>query len=76
MVKDSLDEPPDEVAVGTAPVFPLGIHLDQDHISCVDQPGGSAQDGPLGGSIEFQPATPHPVKKAFHAGVVIATSSV
>jgi hypothetical protein len=74
MIKNRLDQTPDEIAIRTSPVFPLGIHLDQDYIIGLDQPAGSAQDGLLRGTVEFQPAPSHPVEEVFHAGVAVSVS--
>jgi hypothetical protein len=41
--QDPLDQAADDVAVGGAPVLPLGVDLDEDDVVGVDEAGGAAE---------------------------------
>ena len=42
VIKDSLDKAADKIAVGGAPVFPLSVDLDEDHVIRGDHSEGTA----------------------------------
>ncbi len=68
--QDSLDQAAHDVAVGRAPILPLGIDLDEDDVIGVDEAGGAAEGPRRARPIEFKPPASHEGQQAVNAGVI------
>ena len=71
MVEDTLCEAAYEIAVGAAPVFPLSVDFDQDHVICCDQALRTTAEGFVFGPVKFEPLISHDGKHPLYPGMIV-----
>ena len=72
MLEDALDDAADEVAVGAAAVFPLGVDLDEHDVGGRDEAVRPVERAGDRGPVELEPVPAHEAEEGVHARMAVA----